>query len=90
MILRGLMHSLGLDLQVARQAQRLPASALHTTVHGNMCALPRAHAQRAVLSLAQAAQIWRKHAEAALRDPGLKARAAQNACYDDGTVLDGV
>jgi hypothetical protein len=36
----------------------------------------------------QAARIWRKHAEAALRDPNLEARAAQNACYDDGTVLD--
>ena len=33
---------------------------------------------------AQAAQIWRKYAEAALADPELDKRAEQNLRYDDG------
>ena len=43
---------------------------------------------RAGMLLRQAARIWRRHAEAALRDPGLDERARLNACYDDGAAAD--
>ena len=39
---------------------------------------------KSVECVAQASQLWRKYAEAALADPDLEARAEANLRHDDG------
>ena len=83
MILRGLIHQLGLDLKVG-------GCLCLCRFELSICCMHNCSPNilKEVAGCMQAAQIWRKHAEAALRDPELEERAHLNACYDDGVALD--